>query len=243
MLALIFFCIALLYSTVGFGGGSSYLAVLAVSNVSFLVLPKIALICNLLVVSGGCWHYYRKGHFNQKLILPLVLSSVPMAFIGGMYPVSEKEFLILLTVTLIMAVFRLLIKTNYQESELKSPALLSLVLVGSFLGFLSGVVAIGGGIFLSPLMLNLKWGRPKEAAAAASAFIFLNSCAGLAGQLTKGIPSDIFEYWPLFLTVVIGGQIGSRVGTSKNVSQTLVQKGTAFLILMISSRLLYKLLQ
>lgn len=243
MLALVFFCIALLYSTVGFGGGSSYLAVLAVSNVSFLVLPKVALICNLLVVSGGCWHYYRKGHFNQKLILPLVLSSVPMAFIGGMYPVTEKEFLLLLTVTLIMAGIRLLIKTDYQKGELKSPAILSLVLVGSFLGLLSGVVAIGGGIFLSPLILNLKWGSPKEAAAAASAFIFLNSCAGLAGQLTKGMSEDVFNYWPLFIAVVIGGQIGSRVGTSKFVSQTLIQKGTAVLILVISSRLLYKLFQ
>lgn len=240
MLALIFFCIALLYSMVGFGGGSSYLAVLAVSNVSFLVLPKVALICNLLVVSGGCWHYAKKGHFNRKLILPLVLSSVPLAFIGGMYPVSEKEFLLLLTITLLMAGLRLLIKSNNKESELKAPAILSLTLVGSFLGFLSGVVAIGGGIFLSPLLLNLKWARPKEAAAAASAFIFLNSCAGLAGQLTKGIPGEIFEYWPLFLMVVIGGQIGSRVGTSKYVSQSLVQRGTAILILVVASRLLYK---
>src|SRR5690606_20041421 len=104
-------------------------------------------------------------------------------------------------------------------------------IVGSFLGFLSGVVAIGGGIFLSPLILNLQWGRPKEAAAAASAFIFLNSCAGLAGQMTKGLSSDLLDYWPLFLAVIIGGQIGSRVGTSKFISQQLVQKGTAVLIL------------
>jgi uncharacterized protein len=241
MLPLVFFCIALLYSTVGFGGGSSYLAVLAVSDVSFLVLPKIALICNLLVVSGGCWHYFKQGHFNQNLILPLVLSSVPMAFIGGMYPVTEKQFLVLLSVTLVMAGIRLLLMSRYQEGKIKTPLLWALVVVGIFLGFLSGIVALGGGIFLAPLLLNLKWARPKEAAAAASAFIFLNSASGLAGQLTKGLPTEVLEFWPLFLAVIIGGQIGSRVGTSKYVSQRLVQRGTAFLILIISSRLLYKL--
>lgn len=241
MLPLIFFCIALLYSTVGFGGGSSYLAVLAVSNVSFLVLPKVALICNLLVVSGGCWHYYKGGHFNQKLILPLVLSSVPMAFVGGMYPVTEKQFLLLLSVTLVMAGIRLLLMSRHKVGEVKTPSIVALSLVGIFLGFLSGIVALGGGIFLAPLLLNLKWARPKEAAAAASAFIFLNSASGLAGQLTKGIPSEALDFWPLFIAVVVGGQIGSRVGTSKYVSQALVQRGTSVLILVISSRLFYKL--
>lgn len=242
MLALVFASIAFLYATVGFGGGSSYLAVLAVSNIPFELMPKLALICNLMVVSGGCFHYYKRGHFNSKLILPFVLSSVPMAFLGGMYPIGEETFLMLLAGSLILAGARLLFTGKPSEGQTRIPSKSVSVVVGGLLGFLSGVVALGGGIFLSPLMMNLKWGRPKEIAATASAFIFLNSCAGLAGQLTKGLPADLWDYWPLFLAVLIGGQIGSRVGTHKLVSQYLVQRGTAILILIISSRLLYKLL-
>lgn len=241
MLALVFFCIALLYATVGFGGGSSYLAVLAVSEIPFTLMPKIALLCNLLVVSGGCWHYFKKGHLNNKLILPFILSSVPMAFLGGMYPIQEKTFLMLLSGSLVLAGMRLLFasKPTEEKNHIPSPAVAALV--GGLLGLLSGVVALGGGIFLSPLMMNLKWGKPKEIAATASAFIFLNSSAGLTGQLTKGMPAEILNYWPLFLVVIIGGQIGSRIGTHKLISQHLVQRGTAILILVISSRLLYKL--
>lgn len=242
MLAVVFGCIAFLYSTVGFGGGSSYLAVLAVSNIPFELMPKLGLICNLLVVSGGCFHYYKQGHFNTKLILPFVLSSVPMAFLGGMYPIKEETFLMLLAGSLVLAGARLLFVGKPAESHTHIPSKSISACVGAVLGFLSGVVALGGGIFLSPLMMNLKWGKPKEIAATASAFIFLNSCAGLAGQLTKGVSSDLWDYWPLFLAVVIGGQIGSRVGTHKLVSQHLVQRGTAILILIISSRLMYKLL-
>lgn len=241
MLQLVFFIIALLYSTVGFGGGSSYIAVLAVSNIPYLMIPKIGLLCNLLVVSGGCWHYYKKGHFNRRLILPFVLSSVPMAFIGGMYPVKEKAFMMILAGSLLLAGFRLLFIAKPQESDLTAPSPGVSVLIGGLLGFLSGLVALGGGIFLSPLLLNLRWGRPKEVAAVASAFIFLNSAAGLAGQLTKGMPSDIAEYWPLFLAVLLGGQFGSRIGTNPLVSQHLIQRGTAVLILIISTRLLYKI--
>lgn len=242
MLALIFLCIAFLYATVGFGGGSSYLAVLAVSNIPFELTPKLGLICNLLVVSGGCFHYYKKGHFNPKLILPFVLSSVPMAFLGGMYPIKEEMFLMLLAGSLVLSGTRLLFVGKPIEGHTHIPSKTVSIIVGGMLGFLSGVVALGGGIFLSPLMMNLKWGKPKEIAATASAFIFLNSCAGLAGQLTKGLPRDLWDYWPLFVAVVVGGQLGSRVGTHQLVSQHLVQRGTAVLILVISSRLLYKIL-
>lgn len=242
MLAVVFLCIAFLYATVGFGGGSSYLAVLAVSNIPFELMPKLGLICNLLVVSGGCFHYYIKGHFNSKLILPFILSSVPMAFLGGMYPIKEETFLMLLAGSLVLAGARLLFLRKPTEGYNHIPSKTVSVIVGGLLGLLSGVVALGGGIFLSPLMMNLKWGKPKEIAATASAFIFLNSFAGLAGQLTKGIPPDLWDYWPLFVAVLVGGQLGSRVGTHQLVSQHLVQRGTAILILIISSRLLYKLL-
>lgn len=241
MLTLVFFIIALFYSTVGFGGGSSYLAVLAVSNIPYLLMPKLGLICNLMVVSGGCWHYYKKGHFNKRLILPFALSSVPMAFIGGMYPIKEETFMVVLSGSLFLAGLRLLFVAKPEEGKVKIPSMINSTIVGGALGLLSGIIALGGGIFLSPLMMNLKWGRPKEVAATASAFIFLNSSAGLAGQLTKGMPQEIIEYWPLLLAVFLGGQIGSRFGTSQLTSHAMVQRGTGILILIISSRLLYQL--
>jgi uncharacterized membrane protein YfcA len=240
VLALTFFFIALIYSSVGFGGGSSYLAILALTDIRYLLMPKVALICNLLVVTGGCYHFYKQKHFNKQLILPFVLSSVPMAFLGGMYPIKEKVFLILLTSSLLLAGLRLLFVTRFVDQEARPPSLLTSSLVGSALGLLSGLVGLGGGIFLSPLMLNLRWGRPKEVAAAASAFIFLNSLAGLAGQLTKGMSEEIFSHWPLFIAVILGGQIGSRLGTHPIVSQRNMQRATAVLILAVSARLLLR---
>lgn len=242
MLALSFFIIALLYASVGFGGGSSYLAMLAVSEVPFEIMPKLSLICNLLVVSGGSWHYYRQGHFNKKLILPFVLSSVPFALLGGMFPIKQETFMALLAGSLVLAGLRLLFVPKIKESEIKRPSLSISVIVGAVLGLLAGLVGLGGGIFLSPLMLNLKWGKPKEVAATASAFIFLNSIAGLIGQLTKGIPEGLSTYWPLFIAVVIGGQIGSRIGTHQKMPSSLIQRGTAILILFISLRLFCKVI-
>lgn len=238
MLALGFFLVALLYSMVGFGGGSSYLALLALAEVSFTLTPIISLICNLLVVSGGCWHYYRQGHFNKKLIFPFVLSSVPMAFIGGMYPISEKTFLILLAGSLSLAGLRLLFTTSNSNTPTHLPSFTVAIFVGAVLGLLSGLVGLGGGIFLSPLLLNFKWASPKEAAATASAFILLNSIAGLLGQLTKGIPTEIGSYSILFLVVILGGQIGSRIGSHPKISQKYIQIGTAILVLFISGRLI-----
>ncbi|HXH75553.1 MAG TPA: sulfite exporter TauE/SafE family protein [Bacteriovoracaceae bacterium] len=242
MLTLGFFFIALLYSIVGFGGGSSYLAVLAIAEIPYEIMPKLSLICNLLVVTGGSWHYYRNGNFNKRLVLPFVLSSVPFAFLGGLYPISEKTFMILLAASLVFAGIRLLFVERSESEVVTLPSTLSSFIVGSCLGLLSGLVGLGGGIFLSPLMLNFKWGKAKEVAATASAFIFINSLAGLAGQMLKGVPSDLLDFWPLFLAVLAGGQIGSYISNHKKVSHLFVQRGTAVLILIIGSRILYKIL-
>ena len=240
MLPIRFFIIALLYATVGFGGGSSYLALLTVSDVPYLLIPKLALICNLLVVSGGCYHYFKNKHFNIRLMLPFILSSVPMAFLGGMYAISENTFQGLLAGCLILAGFRLLFIPKSSIELTHIPSWATSMAIGGILGALSGVVGIGGGIFLAPLMLNLRWGKPKEVASTASAFIWLNSLAGLAGQSTKGIPSEIFNYWPLFIAVILGGQIGSLFGSHPKISQSSIQRLTALLILLISIRLIIK---
>lgn len=242
-LILSFFAIALLYATVGFGGGSSYIAILAAGGVAYTLIPKISLMCNLLVVSGGCYHYMKEGHFNKKLILPFVLSSIPMAFLGGAFPLTEKTFFILLTVTLSLCGIRILFLPDRKVEEVKAPNVPVSVITGAILGLLSGMVGIGGGIFLSPILINMGWARSKDAAAVASMFILLNSVAGLAGQFMKdGSFPETSLLLPLFAAVIVGGQIGSRIGTHQKVSYNLIQKGTGILTLFISIRLLLKTL-
>jgi len=240
-LVLSFFTIALLYATVGFGGGTSYIAILAAAGTSYLLIPKISLMCNLLVVTGGCYHFMKEGHFNKKLILPFVLSSVPMAFLGGSFPIQEKTFFILLTISLILCGIRILFLPDRKVEEVNPPGIAVSIAVGSVLGLLSGMVGIGGGIFLSPILINMKWARSKDAAAVASMFILLNSVAGLAGQFMKdGTFPETSMLLPLFISVIVGGQIGSRIGTHSKVSYNLIQKGTGLLTLFISVRLLLK---
>lgn len=239
MLALIFFIISFLYATVGFGGGSSYLAVLAIFGIPFEVIPKIALICNLLVVSGSLYHFKKQNLLRKELILPFIISSVPMAFIGGYYPIKEKTFLLLLTGSLIIACLRLLIIPHRRDSHIPKTGVA--VAAGGILGLVSGLVGLGGGIFLSPLMMNMGWGKAKEIAATSCMFIFVNSLAGLTGQFLKDSPGDITPYIAVFFAVIVGGQIGAKLGTHPKVPQHYIQRGTALLILIISSRLLYKL--
>lgn len=165
-----------------------------------------------------------------------------MAFLGGLYPIKEKTFLMLLAGSLFFAGVRLLFIPKQSLANPKRPPFVLALIVGAFLGFLSGLVGIGGGIFLSPLMLNCHWGRPKEVAAVASSFILLNSFSGLIGQMIKGYPGEIFQFWPLLIVVIIGGQIGSRFGSHRKVPEALIQRGTAILILFISGRLILKVL-
>lgn len=231
--------IALFYSSVGFGGGSSYLAALSISDIPYSLIPKIGLICNLLVVTSGSILYYRRGFFNKKLIFPFVLTSVPMAFLGGLYPIKESTFVLILSLSLVLSGLRLLFLNETSDYQESLPSLKVSLPLGGGIGLLSGLVGLGGGIFLSPILMNLKWGKPKEVAAAASFFIFLNSIAGLIGQFYKNSSLDLLIYWPLFLAVLLGGQIGPRLGSSKYVSQLAIQRGTAILILVISVRLLW----
>lgn len=240
MLTLIFFIVALLYATIGFGGGSSYLATLAYFDVPFDLLPKIGLICNLLVVSGGSWHYFKKGHINKALITPFVISSVPAAFLGGLYPIKEKTFLALLATLLLLSGVRLLVNTAPRDGDAQLPNYKLALIIGTLLGLVSGLVGLGGGIFLSPLMLNLNWGKAKEVAATASVFILFNSLAGLAGQMFKANPSGVLEFWPLYLSVIVGGQIGSRLGTSSIATDRFLKKATGLLVLFIAVNLFWK---
>lgn len=238
-LPVLFFLIALFYAMVGYGGGSSYLALLALSGLSYQTIPPLALACNLIVTIGGSWHFFRAGHFKLKNVLPFIVSSVPMAYLGGRIFVEKHLFFLLLGISLFAVSVRMFLPDHVFKSEKDiswSKAWKVGVPVGGILGFLAGLVGIGGGIFLSPILLLVRWANVKEAAASASFFIMMNSCSGLLGQLHKGAV-DMGFLIPLGLAVFVGGQIGSRLG-AYHVPKVRLQQILATLILYVSIKLM-----
>ena len=177
ILSFLFFLTAILYSSVGFGGGSTYLALLLIWDVPYQVFPIIALCCNIIVVSGNCFNYIRAGNINIKLLIPFLISSIPLAFIGGSLQLDKSFFEILLFTVLTLAGLSLLLRfRSFDESkEIKNniPKIIS-VIIGGSIGFVSGVVGIGGGIFLSPILLLIRAGKTKHIATTASLFILIN---------------------------------------------------------------------
>jgi len=244
ILSILFFVTAILYSSVGFGGGSTYLALLFIWGVPYFIFPLIALACNIVVVSGNCFNYIRAGNLNLKLLIPYLIGSIPLAFIGGSLPVEKKFFEILLF--LVLAVAGVLLLFNFksyednEESYRKIPVVIS-VLVGGILGFISGVVGIGGGIFLSPILFLMRAGKPKHIVTSASLFILINSLSGIIGQLTKNVVlSEIQNYWFLLLAVLIGGQVGNFLNL-KIFSTRVLALVTSCLVLFVAIRMGYKL--
>lgn len=246
LLPLLFFLTALVYSMVGFGGGSTYLALLTLFSFPYESMPKVALLCNLVVVTSGCWLFIREGYLPFRKILPFLLTSIPMAYVGGRIPISKNIFLWLLGISLLTAALRMFIADKSFKAEsanhlpLKKIWMIGLP-VGTLLGLVSGLVGIGGGIFLSPLLLLMGWTNAKESAAAASLFIFMNSLSGLAGQWAKGGLTMDLSVVSLLVAVFLGGQIGSRLGSQKIPKLTL-QRITAGLILLVSFQILRRVL-
>lgn len=244
LLTLLFLITSILYSSVGFGGGSTYLALLLLWNVPFYIFPIIALSCNIIVVSGNCINYTRAGNLNIKLLVPYLVGSIPLAYIGGSLEIDKEIFEILLFTILTIAGFLLLInfKTyNDDKKNYRKIPLLFAVLVGSLLGFISGVVGIGGGIFLSPILFLLRAAKPKHIVTAASVFILINSLSGILGQLSKNeILEQILNYWPLLLAVFIGGQIGNFINI-KILPTRILALITSSLVLLVSARMFYKI--
>lgn len=239
-LAFLFLVTAVLYASVGFAGGSTYNALLALAGVDHRVFPIVALGCNLIVAVGGTVRFARARLVPWRKVLPLLALSVPAAWIGGMLPVSRHLFLLLLGTSLLVAGVLLLVQPEREMAErraaLVGPA------VAAPLGLLSGIVGIGGGIFLAPVLHLVGWDRARRVAATASIFILANSLAGLGGQLTKlaGHPelmSAATGYWPLALAVLIGGQFGSRAGVQL-LPPAWLRRLTAVLILYVSARIL-----
>ena len=244
ILSILFFVTAILYSSVGFGGGSSYLALLLIWGIPYHIFPVIALCCNIIVVSGNCFNYTRAGNLNLKLLLPYLIGSIPLAFIGGSIPIEKSIFEILLFMVLTLAGFLLLFKFRSYEDNNETyrniPKIISII-IGGILGFISGIVGIGGGIFLSPILFLIRAGKPKHIVTAASIFILINSISGISGQLTKDlILTEIQNFWFLFLAVFIGGQIGNHLNL-KIFPARILALVTAGLVIFVAARIGFKL--
>lgn len=242
-LLLIFLIIAFVYSSVGFGGGSSYLAVLAIYSLPYQEIRLTALICNVIVVVGGVIIYLRNKQVDWRKILPLTLVSVPMAYLGAVIKLSQETFFLMLGFTLILAALLLWIQTDKKDKDYRTenykPSLVQNSLLGGGIGFLSGLVGIGGGIFLSPLLNLIKWDTAKKIAATSSVFILVNSISGIAGQFSKlSVEMNFSRIGILCLSVFIGGQIGSRMSIKWN--PLIVKRMTAVLVFIAGINVLIK---
>lgn len=243
ILASLFGVTALIYASAGFAGGSTYLALLALAGFSYQLMPATALVCNVVVASGGAFHYARAGHFRLKNVLPFLITSVPLAYVGGRLPISKHAFMLLLGAMLFVAAFRLLLNDKkfqrHAEPTWKQAWLIGLP-IGSLLGLVSGLTGIGGGILLTPVLYLLGWADAKQVAAASSLFILANSVSGLMGQWQKGgsLP-DMIILVPLVMAVVIGGQIGASLGANR-FPKMVVQRVSAVLVMLVSAKLLWE---
>lgn len=245
LLSLLFFITATLYSSVGFGGGSTYLALLMILGIPYSIIPLIALSCNIVVVSGNCINYIGAGNLRPNLLWPYLLGSVPLAFIGGSLEISKRIFEIGLFTSLTFAGILLLVnvkKYENNESTYREVPLFISIPIGGILGFVSGVIGIGGGIILSPILFLLKAGNPKHIATTASLFILINSVSGIIGQFTKATELDaLSKYSILLLAVLLGGQAGNFLHL-KLLSPRVLTLITAGLVLFVSLRMGIKLI-
>ena len=233
---ILLFFVAFLYSSVGHGGASGYLALMAIFSISPDVMKPTALLLNLFVSLTAFIQFYRGKHFNWKIFLPFAIASVPMAFVGGLISVEADLYKKVLGILLIIPIVRFLFFANIKVEELRKSNLILSLLIGTAIGFLSGLIGIGGGIILSPVLLLLKWTDMKQTAAISAIFIFVNSLSGLAGQLQKGIhfSPDMYAYVGV---AFVGGICGAYFGSLKLKSNFL--KYLLAIVLIVAA---YKLL-
>ena len=229
--------VAFLYSSVGHGGASGYLALMALFSFAPDEMKPTALLLNLFVAAISFYHFWRAGYFNWKLFLAFAIGSIPLSYVGGRLNIDPKLYKIILGVLLIFAILKMLNvfgKENATNKKINWPFAL---IVGGAIGFFSGLIGIGGGIILSPVILLLNWGKVKEAAAVSALFIWVNSAAGMVGQLSQGIEFGN-NSWLYVLLAVVGGFFGGYFGSVK-MNNTSVRYLLAFVLLLASIKLFF----
>lgn len=231
------FIVAFLYASVGHGGASGYLALMAIWGITPEVMKPTALLLNLFVSLTSFIQFYRGGHFKWKIFLPFAIASIPLAYFGGRVTVDEMIYKKILGILLLIPIVRFLFFPNIKVGELKKSNVPLSLLIGAIIGFLSGLIGIGGGIILSPVLLLLKWTDMKQTAAISAIFIFVNSLSGLAGQLRKGIEfsPDMYAYVAI---AFVGGIFGAYFGSLK-FKQTILKYLLAVVLMMAAYKLLF----
>lgn len=236
-----FFATALLYASVGFGGGSTYSALLSLAGFDYRLLPIVSLACNVVVVTGSTIRFARAGQVPWRAALTLSLIAAPLAFLGGLTPIRQGTFLLVLGLSLIAAGLALFVPRAPDQAAGRSPAARYMAIAVAPLGYLAGLVGIGGGIFLAPLLHLSRWDKARRIAATTSLFILINSLAGIAGQLAKNGPDRFAEALtgalPLLIAVVLGGQLGSVLAL-RWLPERVIRWLTAALTIWAGSRLL-----
>ncbi len=233
---LLLFVVAFLYAAVGHGGASGYLALMAIFGMMPDIMKPTALLLNLFVSLSAFVLFYKEGHFKWKIFLPFALASIPFSFLGGMISLDASIYKKILGILLLIPVVRLAAFPNKDYYDLKQSTLFLSLLIGACIGFLSGLIGIGGGIILSPVLLLLAWTNQKQTAAISALFIFVNSLSGLAGQLTKGINFQS-EMFVLVGIAFAGGSVGAWFGARK-FNQNILKYLLAIVLLMASVKLL-----
>ncbi len=244
-LTLGFAFVALLYSSVGFGGGSTYTALLVLSGVPMLLVPIVSLCCNILVSSLGALKCWKAGLYSYSRVGLILVISVPAAFLGGLTPISERTLVLLLGAALLVAGSQLgwtsVMRTSLPPPNAERLPVYAAPLLGAGIGYLSGLVGIGGGIFLAPVLHLVRWAPPRTIAALSSAYIATNSVAALAGKLMSlpaaSLITDLWDFWPLLLSVALGSWLGHKLLLGI-FSECWVKAVTSLLVLVVAFRLL-----
>lgn len=212
--------VSFFYSSVGHGGASGYLALMALFSFAPETMKPTALLLNLFVAGISFYYYYREGYFNKKLFISFAISSIPLAFLGGTIEIDASIYKKVLAILLVFAILKMMNVFGKETDTIKQVKLWQGLIVGAIIGFFSGLIGIGGGIILTPLILLLHWGKMKEAAAVSALFIWVNSASGLIGQLSSGIRLNK-ESFILVAIAMIGGVLGGYFGSKKLNNQKL----------------------
>jgi uncharacterized protein len=240
-LTFLFVIVALVYASVGFGGGSTYTALLALMGADYRIIPVVSLLCNIIVVTGGTIRFHRDKLIDWHAFLPLLAISAPLAFLGGLTPLKEFTFYMLLGTALFLSSLALFVPAD--RMAIKTVPKPFVLFLSGAIGLLAGLSGIGGGIFMAPVLHLIRWAEARKIAAFASVYIFINSLAGILGQLSKSgaaaLADPLTYYWPLMLAVLVGGQIGSHIGL-RLLSAKYLRWLTALLVGYVALRLLWQ---
>ena len=229
--------VSFLYSSVGHGGASGYLALMAIFSFTPVVMKPTSLMLNLFVSGIAFYYFYKEGYFNKKLFFYFAIASIPMAFLGGSIEVDATIYKKILAVLLVFAVLKMLNVFGKETNVIKEIKLWQGLLIGAIIGFFSGLIGIGGGIILTPVILLLHWGKMKEAAAVSALFIWVNSASGLIGQISSGVSIPVQSYW-LICIAIVGGIFGGYYG-SKKINNQHLRYVLAVVLVIASVKLLF----